>query len=131
MNTNRIIKYVIPQTVKVRKYEVDIEKLKTLLKTHKIRCGLSNHDLAQKLNLPPTKVAHWFRNDKCFSVPDAKYWGELKKLLDIKTREFDASILTYEEKEGVYDMSNRIYDSRGIAPTVTVTSDIKILIVGE
>lgn len=51
MNTNKIIKVIIPQQVRVRKYNVDIDNLKATLKKHKIQSKLSNKDVANKLNI--------------------------------------------------------------------------------
>ena len=36
--------------------------------------------------------------------------------------------MTFEEKENNYDISNRVYDENGIAPTQTIQNDSKILI---
>ena len=75
-----------------------------------------------ELHVPITKVEHWFRQDDCFAVPDPDIWMPLKKLLGIETDEFDKSIMTFEEKEGVYEKSDRHYFAEGIAPTLTSTS---------
>lgn len=113
---NKINKIDILQTVKVRKYEVDTNSLKKTLREHKC---YTNKQIAKKLNKPLTLVEHWFRNDNCFSIPDSDIWFDLKKLLKIETDEFDLSITTFEEKEGVYEKSNRCYFDNGIAPTLT------------
>lgn len=119
----------IPQTVKVRKYEVDTNSLKKVLREHKC---YTNKQIAEKLNKPLTLVEHWFRNDNSFSIPDSEIWFDLKKLLKIETDEFDLSITTFEEKEGVFEKSNRFYFDDGIAPTLTSTSaDEKIIVGGE
>ena len=112
----KIMTHIIPQTVKVRKYDVDIDKLKQVLKEHK---KYSNKEIALILDLPITTVEHWFRSDNCFSIPDPQIWLRLKSLLNIETDEFDKSIMTFEEKDGVYDKANRIYDEKGLAPTLT------------
>ena len=112
----KIITYNVPQTVKVRKYDVDIDKLKQVLKEHK---KYSNKEIALILDLPITTVEHWFRSDNSFSIPDPQIWLRLKSLLNIETDEFDESIMTFEEKDGVYDKVNRIYDEKGLAPTLT------------
>ena len=44
-------------------------------------------------------------------------------MLKIKTTKFDDSILQFEEKEGVFEKSNRVYGIDGVAPTMTSTSD--------
>lgn len=117
-----INKIDIPQTVRVRKYEVDCAKLCEVLREHKTSCGLNNQDIASQLNLPLTKVEHWFRQDKYFAIPDEDIWFDLKALLGIKTNEFDESIITFEEREGVFEKSNRCYLSDGLAPTITSAS---------
>ena len=103
----------------VRKYDVDIENLKKVLREHK---NYSNKEIAEKLNVPLTQVEHWFRQDEYFAIPDADIWFELKNLLNITTDEFDESIITFEVKDGVYDKANRCYHVDGIAPTLTVAS---------
>lgn len=121
-NTNKIIREIIPQQVRVRKYEVDVVTLKKVLREAKNNSKLTNNEISNKLNKPKTLVDHWFRNDSCFSIPDEDTWFELKKLLNIQTDEFDKSITTFEIRDGVYDKSNRVYDSSGIAPTLTCAS---------
>lgn len=116
------------EIVKVRKYEVDKQKLKILLKEHKT---MSNKEIAKHLNQPITKVEHWFRNDNSFSVPDADVWKDLKKLLNIKTDEFDKSITTFVEKESGYDTTNRVYDTEHISPTLNTSNEPKVAVVGN
>ena len=54
---------------------------------------------------------------------------DLKRLLNIKDDNFDKSIMTFEERFGVYEKSERCYLDIGIAPTITVASaDEKIII---
>ncbi len=117
--SNKIDMVEIPQKVKVRKYEVDIGKLKNVLRSHK---NISNKLIAESLNKPLTLVEHWFRKDDCFSIPDADIWFSLKELLNIETNEFDEKITTFEEKDNIYEKSNRFYYDTGLAPTITSTS---------
>lgn len=119
---NGIKKIEIPQTVKVRKYPVDTEKLVEVLRDAKIKQDLTNSRIAFELDVPITTVEHWFRRDESFSIPDEDVWWGIKKLLGIETTEFDKSIMTFEEKEGVYEKSNRYYYDDGIAPTITSAS---------
>ena len=114
-----IQKVDIPQTVRVRKYPIDTDKLVQVLREHK---NLSNQEIAQTLNAPLTKVEHWFRKDEYFAIPDAEICSALKALLKIETDEFDDAITTFEEKEGVFEKANRCYFTNGIAPTLTSTS---------
>lgn len=112
----------IPQLVKVRKYEVDCKKLQSLLREHKKLVGKSNKVLADALDVPVTKVEHWFRTDSCFSITDAEVWFRLKTELAIETDEFDESVTEFEERPGVFEKSERCYFADGIAPTLTSTS---------
>jgi hypothetical protein len=72
----------IPEPVVVRKYPVNVEKLKTLLRSHKNK---TNKEIADALNVSTTKVEHWFRTDDCFAIPDPDIWFALKDLLHIET----------------------------------------------
>lgn len=79
-----------------RKYEVDKEKLRLCLREHKGNYSL--RDIATALGVSKCCVDHWFSasQDK-FTMPYADKWEELKKLLNIKTTEFDKAITTFEE----------------------------------
>lgn len=111
------MKYITVEIeVEVRKHEVDVGSLKALLRQHR---AVSIKDLAAKLNKPETLVAHWFRSDKFFAIPDADIWFELKDMLGITTDEFDKQITEFEVKGGHYDMRNRINFDK-IAPTLTI-----------
>jgi DNA (cytosine-5)-methyltransferase 1 len=112
----------IPQTVKVRKYPVDCKLLCECLRDHKFSSTFNNKEIAEALDVPVTKVEHWFRQDDCFAIPEADIWMKLKALLNIETDEFDESIMTFEEKEGVFEKSERHYFADGIAPTLTSTT---------
>ena len=117
-----IKKVDIPQTVKVRKYEIDTKKLCSVLREAKDRAFETAYGISEVLDVSQTKVAHWFRQDDSFAIPDADIWMKLKELLKIETDEFDEAIMTFEEKEGVYEKSERHYFADGIAPTLTSTS---------
>ena len=80
----------------VLKYEVDKEKLRLYLREHKGDYSL--RDIATALGVSKSCVDHWFSasQDK-FTMPYANKWEDLKKLLNIKTTEFDKAITTFEE----------------------------------
>ena len=122
----RIITHHMPEIVKVRKYEVDIPALKECLKKHKKPIK----ELQKELEIPKTTIEHWFRKDSSFSIPDAEIWFQLKSILGIETDEFDKSITEFEEREGVFEKGNRVYDENGLSPTLTSTSasEEKILV---
>lgn len=122
-----VITYEIQQQVKVRKYNVDCKKLCNILRNHKKLTGLNNKRIAELLNVSITKVEHWFRKDKCFSIPDEDVWLSLKQILNITTNEFDLAITTFEEKDNVFEKGNRIYDSQGICPTITCLDSLVVL----
>ncbi len=112
-----------PQIVRVRKYEVPIEELKHTLRTHK---NISNKEISEKLEQPITLVEHWFRTDDSFSIPSENIWMQLKELLNIETNVFDESIMTWTEREGTYDQSERVYIGDK-APTLQTGQQIKVV----
>ena len=117
----KVICRKIEQTVRVRKYEVDTEGLKAALKEGKKNAGLSIREIAEKLGVKKTTVEHWFRSDNCFSIPEEDVWMDLKALLGITTDVFDKSIMEFECKPNEFDMSNRVYEVEGLAPTLTAS----------
>ena len=130
--SNEIIMIEVPQEVRVRKYEVDIPNLQLLLKNSKKNAKITNKQIAEYLDIPLTKVEHWFRTDIYFAIPDENLWHELKELLHITDDSFDESIMTFEVREGVYEKSNRCYYEEGIAPTLTcMCGDEKIIVVED
>lgn len=114
----------IPEPVIVRKYPVDVEKLKILLRSHK---NQTNKEIADALNVSTTKVEHWFRNDDCFAIPDPDIWFALKDLLHIETDEFDASITEFETKDAVYEKAQRKYYTDGKMSTLTTSTNDEII----
>ena len=71
---NRLIVINIPQIVKKRKYEVDINKLQKLLRERKKAKQLTNKDISKLLEIPRTMAEHYFRTDKYFDIPDSDNW---------------------------------------------------------
>lgn len=116
---NGIDRIKVVEKVSVRKYSVDIEGLKKLLKKSKKK---TIKKIAIELGVKKTTVEHWFRNDKCFSIPDANIWFDLKKCLGIKETKFDKSICEFVEKDNVFDMNNRVYKINGKSPTLTASN---------
>ena len=122
-----VITHNVTNFVKVRKHKVDIENLQYLLKNSKNK---SCSEISEILNLPKTKVEHWFRSDKSFSIPDADIWFKLKEILNINTNEFDSQIIEFEEKLNVFESADRVYDEKGISPTLNTVDSPKILSIG-
>ena len=110
------------EIVKVRKHEVDIKSLQTVLRYHRVRIAkLTISQVANYCHVPLTKAEHWFRTDNSFSIPDEDNWLSLKECLKIATDQFDKSITEFEYREGVFEQSSRVYHSEGKAPTLTST----------
>lgn len=122
-----IIKHNIVEQVKVRKYPVDVEKLKQVLKESKKNSQKTNEEIATLLQKPITNVEHWFRNDSSFSIPTEDIWFKLKEILNITTTEFDASITEFIIKDNEYDVANRAYNENGISPTLTTLNVPKVM----
>lgn len=117
-----IIQHIIPETVSVRKYPVDIVALQKCLQDNKKLKKLNIQQIANSLQISKTMAEHWFRIDSFFSIPNKDIWLKLKELLEITTNEFDKCIMTFEDREGIFEKTNRVYDQEGIAPTLTSTS---------
>ena len=106
------------EQVKVRKHEVDIVGLQYLLREMKSNSGKTNKQIAEETNMPLTKVEHWFRTDSSFAIPSDDIWFKLKEVLGIKTDVFDAQIMEFEYRDGVYETKQRVYSEKGKSPTV-------------
>lgn len=127
---DKIIQYTIQQKVRVRKHAVNVDELKNILRSKK---NMSNRIIAQTMNVPVTMVEHWFRTDTCSSVPPAKLWFKLKEILGIETNEFDKQVIEFEERVGVFETSQRVYDKKGKCATLTSAGamDMKVLVYDE
>jgi DNA-cytosine methyltransferase len=110
------------EQVKVRKHEVHIESLKWLLRTMKANSGKTNKQIAEETNMPVTKVEHWFRNDSSFAIPSDDIWFKLKEVLGLNTDIFDAQIMEFEYRDGVYESKQRVYSEEGKSPTLTASN---------
>jgi site-specific DNA-cytosine methylase len=115
---------MIPQMVRVRKYEVDIEWLKEELRSHKT---ISNKEIAERLDVPKTTVDHWFRIDSCFAIPDENIWFKLKDLLGITTDRFDKSITEFEERQWTYEKAERKIPVEWKMTTLTTSQNDEII----
>jgi len=107
------------EQVKVRKHEVEITSLQYLLREMKKECGKTNKQIAKETVTPITKVEHWFRTDSSFAIPSDDIWFKLKEVLGIKTDLFDAQIMEFEYRDGVYETKQRVYSENGKSPTLT------------
>jgi len=121
--TNKPIKVGMNvEEVKVRKHEVDIESLQYVLREMKKESGKTNKQIAAETKMPVTKVEHWFRTDSSFAIPGDDIWHRLKEILGIKSEVFDASIMEFEYRDGVFESTQRVYSDEGKSPTLTASN---------
>jgi len=115
------------EEVKVRKHEVDIPNLQHLLRVFKSQSKKSNRQIAEETNLPITKVEHWFRTDSSFAIPSDDVWLKLKEVLSIPVDTFDAQIMEFEYRDGVYESTQRVYGDHGKSPTLTASNSDQLI----
>ena len=115
------------EEVKVRKHEVDLEKLQQLLREAKVNVKKTNKQIAEETDLPITKVEHWFRTDSSFAIPSDDIWFKLKEVLDIKDDSFDAQIMEFIYRDGVYESTQRVYSEEGKSPTITASNKEQLI----
>ena len=123
---SQLIRHKIPRKVMKRKHEWDIQELQGLLRDSKEKTGITIRSISGELDVPQTQVEHWFRVDDYFSIPPSNVWFDLKKLLEINTTAFDDFVTEFEVVDGVYDMSKRAYDDKGMSPTLNTCEDTLI-----
>jgi len=115
------------EQVKVRKHEVDIPNLQHLLRVFKSQSKKTNRQIAEETNLPITKVEHWFRTDSSFAIPSDDVWFKLKEVLSIPVDTFDAQIMEFEYRDGVYESTQRVYGDHGKSPTLTASNSDQLI----
>ena len=74
-------------------------------------------DIALYLDLPKTKVEHYFRTDNSRAIPNPEVWLKLKELLNFNNK-YDKQVTEINQTIGTYESSNRLYDTDGISPTL-------------
>ena len=122
----KLEKEIVNRKIKARVHKVDVKGLKRKLRASKKKCGYTNQQIANELDIPITQVEHYFRNDDSFSIPQADIWYQLKEMLQIDTNEFDAQITEFEIKDSVFDQTKRCYKDTGISPTITCGGEVLI-----
>ena len=115
------------EQVKVRKHEVDITALQYLLREMKVESKKTNRQIAEETNLPITKVEHWFRTDSSFAIPSDDVWLKLKEVLAIPVDTFDAQIMDFEYRDGVFESTQRVYGDHGKSPTLTASNSDQLI----
>ena len=74
-------------------------------------------EISNYLNLPKTKVEHYFRTDEYRAIPSPDVWIKLKKLLKFDDS-YDKQVTEINESIGIYESNSRLYDTNGISPTL-------------
>jgi len=110
------------EKVKIRVHEVNISGLQHLLREMKKQSRKTNKQISDELNVPITKVEHFFRTDKYFAIPSDDIWFDLKKCLGIETDVFDREIMEFEYRDGVFESTQRVYSDQGKSPTLTASN---------
>ena len=116
--------HIIPNEVRVRKHTCDLSEFQSYLRSHKC---LTNKQIAEALDKPLTEVEHWFRTDTYFSVPDENICFELKKILNITTTDYDAFVTEFEVRDGVFEKSDRCYDTEGKMSTLMTSNNDNVI----
>lgn len=80
-----------------KKVDIDITKLRNLIRNNKNDTFVN---MAKVMHVSKDTISHWFAtsNEK-FRVPNPEKWEKLKKMLNIKTNEFDQAIIAFCSEE--------------------------------
>lgn len=104
-----------------RKYPVNQADVCDYLREHRIKKGISVKKIDEIFGYKHT-AGHWFRKDNSSgSIPKPKDWLRLKEILEFDET-FDEQVLTFVEKEIVYEQSLRITNWDTPSDTITATS---------
>ena len=94
------------------------KEINQYLKNHKGNLTISQ--ITSMLDLPKTQVEHYFRTDKYRAIPNPATWIKLKGLLALDDM-MDSMVMEMEQKQMEYETTRRVYDSKGISPTLEST----------
>lgn len=78
---NKILMSKSDVQVRVRKHYINTLELGMYLKEHKQKSNKTTKEISNYLDIPLTKVEHYFRLDKSFAIPDENIWFKLKSVL--------------------------------------------------
>jgi len=73
--------------------------------------------IAKKLDLPLTKVEHYFRSDKFRAIPTPEVWLKLKELLGFDDT-YDTQVTDIYEEAYKFESALRLYSTEGLAQTL-------------
>jgi DNA-cytosine methyltransferase len=89
-----------------------------MIKVHNLQKRSADRPSIQK-NKNAGETGHLSRQDgKAYCLDSGN-----TQAVEIKIDEFDESIMTFEQKEGVFEKGNRVFDEKGIFPTLTTMSE--------
>ena len=105
-----------------RKHEVNQIELCAYLRKYRTQAKLSNKKIAELMNLPQTKVDHWFRDDNnSGSIPSKEDYLKLKEILNLDNT-YEKELTEYEEKDIKFEQSLRITNWDKPSRTITATT---------
>ena len=117
---NHMARTNVGETYLARKYEVDQHEFCDFLKEFKNREHLTIDQIADRMRLPKTQVAHWFRKDKYGSLPTKDEYLQLQQILcfgDVYTKQMTTLI----EKPIVFEQVLRVTNWDRPSDTITAT----------
>ena len=102
-----------------RKYNIDQYKVCDYLKEWKNKSKWTIKKIDEHFGYTHT-AGHWFRKDKCGSIPKPKDWWELKKILNFDET-YDKVVTELELKTVTFEQSLRISNWDRPSDTITAT----------
>ena len=121
------------EKVRVRKHEIDLQKLQAFILEHWKKSRKSKKRVAKELGDKYSTVEHYFRplGNKYFAIPSDAHWPKLKQILNIQDDTWDAKIMEFDIKDGVYESTQRVYSEHGKSPTLTTHDSEKMIAIDQ
>ena len=121
------------EKVRVRKHEIDLQKLQAFILEHWKKSRKSKKRVAKELGDKYSTVEHYFRplGNKYFAIPSDAHWPKLKHILNIQDDTWDAKIMEFDIKDGVYESTQRVYSEHGKSPTLTTHDSEKMIAIDQ
>lgn len=105
----------IPIPFQRRKNEPKQPEICEYLKSNK---SMTLSEISNATGITKTQVEHYFRSDTSGALPDKEDWMKLKRVLEFDNT-YDNIMTEYVEDTMKHEMTTRLHDSSGIAPTLT------------
>ena len=121
------------EKVRVRIHDIDTKALQMFILAYFKKSGKTKKRIAAELGDKLTTVEHYFRplGNEYFAIPSDEHWPKLKKILGIKDNSWDAKIMEFEVKDGVYESTQRVYSQNGKSPTLTSNDSEKMVAIDQ